>query len=136
MGIENALSIDLSAFQFTPTATARRNRAAGVRQHAGRPTAKASTAEFVVYDSLGSPLDVRITTVLEDVDSTGARFRWIATSPDHHPDTGFSTVVGTGVHHDRRQRQVRLGHGRPRGHRPRRLAGGLAAGVSSSTSRR
>ena len=56
-----------------------------------------TTAEVTVYDSLGSTVRVRITTVLESSDATGAQFRWIATSPDHHPEGSFSTVVGTGL---------------------------------------
>jgi flagellar hook protein FlgE len=97
MGTQNALSIDLTAFQFTPTST-------GVGQtvplkFGSTQTAngEGATADFIVYDSLGTQVNVRVTTVLEERSSTGAKFRWIATSPDHEPDTGFSTVVGTGV---------------------------------------
>jgi flagellar hook protein FlgE len=97
MGIENALSIDLSAFRMTPTAT-------GVAETLQLPftsiqdaNGKGATADFVVYDSLGTPLNVRMTTVLEEVSPAGAKFRWIATSADNLPDSGNSTVVGTGV---------------------------------------
>ncbi|HYO24509.1 MAG TPA: flagellar hook-basal body complex protein [Lacipirellulaceae bacterium] len=96
MGIENALSIDLSAFRMVP--------ASGVAEtiplqfdSVQEANGEGTTAEAVVYDSLGSPLSVRITTVLEHKDATGARFRWIATSPDNFPNSGFSSVVGTGV---------------------------------------
>jgi flagellar hook protein FlgE len=97
MGIENALSIDLSAFRLTPTATGIAETVPLEFTSTQEANGEGSTAEVIVYDSLGSPVSVRITTVLEQVDSTGARFRWIATSPDHQPDSGFSTVVGTGV---------------------------------------
>jgi flagellar hook protein FlgE len=97
MGVENALEIDLSAFRLTPTAT-------GVEQSVGlefdttqEANGQGSTADVIAYDSIGTQVRVTITTVVEHVDSTGARFRWIATSPDHQPATGFSTVVGTGV---------------------------------------
>jgi flagellar hook protein FlgE len=96
MGIENALSIDLSAFTFTPTG--------GVAESVQlqfnstqEANGEGASADFQVFDSLGTPLNVRVTTVLEQIDSTGARFRWIATSPQNDPDAGFSTVVGTGV---------------------------------------
>ena len=96
LGIENALSIDLSAFRMTPTG--------GSAETIGLPFAsvqeangEGASADFIVYDSLGSPLSVRVTTVLEDVSSSGARFRWIATSGDHSPDVGVGTLVGTGV---------------------------------------
>ena len=97
MGIENALSIDLSAFTFTP---ARETEAevlqipfASVQEANG----EGATADFVVYDSLGTPLNVRVTTVLESRDETGTRFRWIATSPQNVPDSGYSIEVGSGV---------------------------------------
>jgi flagellar hook protein FlgE len=101
MGMENALAVDLGAFVFTPSTGPN----AGVDQTVPlefdssqeATDGEGTTAEVIVYDSLGSSVRVQITTVLEQVDATGARFRWIATSPDHQPDTGFSTVVGTGV---------------------------------------
>lgn len=101
VGMENALNIDQSSFRFTPST----GPSAGFPQSvplAFNTTQEAtngegSTAELVVYDSLGSPVRVQVTTVLEQVDATGARFRWIATSPDHEPSNSFTTVVGTGV---------------------------------------
>ncbi len=98
MGIENALGVSLSAFKFTPSgggATTSVQFPFTTTQEA--TDGHGATADFVVYDSLGSPLNVRMTTVLESIDSTGAKFRWIATSADNVPDTGYSTVVGTGV---------------------------------------
>jgi flagellar hook protein FlgE len=98
MGIENALGVSQSAFKFTPSgggATSSIQIPFTTTQEA--TNGHGATADFVVYDSLGSPLNVRMTTVLESIDSTGARFRWIATSADNVPDTGFSTLVGTGV---------------------------------------
>ncbi|HMO84038.1 MAG TPA: flagellar hook-basal body complex protein [Lacipirellulaceae bacterium] len=97
MGIENAIEIDLSAFQFTPASGGNSSIVPLAFNSVQRANGEGATAEVVVYDSLGTQVRVSITTVLEDVDSTGARFRWIATSPDHHPDTGFSTIVGTGT---------------------------------------
>jgi flagellar hook protein FlgE len=98
MGQQNALSIGLSAFTLTPTAT-------GVAQAVQFPFTSSqaaengtgATADFIVYDSLGTPLNVRVTTVLESISSTGAKFRWIATSPDNDSLLDSSTVVGTGV---------------------------------------
>jgi flagellar hook protein FlgE len=98
MGEENALSIDLSAFTMTPTAT-------GVEESVRLPftsvqtaNGAGATADVIVYDSLGTPLSVRITTVLEEVSQTGgAKFRWIATSADNDNLVDVGTVVGTGV---------------------------------------
>ncbi|BBO34007.1 flagellar hook-basal body complex protein [Lacipirellula parvula] len=96
MGIENALSIDLSAFKFKP--------ANGVAEVVQMPfstiqeaNGEGATADFVVYDSLGTPINVRVTTVLESIDATGARFRWIASSPQNAEESGVSIEVGTGV---------------------------------------
>lgn len=96
MGIENALGVDLSAFRFTPTG--------GTTEVVQLPfstiqeaNGEGATADFVVYDSLGTPINVRVTTVLESVDATGARFRWIATSPQNAEETGVNIEVGTGV---------------------------------------
>jgi flagellar hook protein FlgE len=98
MGQENAVAIDLGAFVFTPTSTGEAQAVPlefDVEQEA--TDGEGTTAEVTVYDSLGSTVQVRITTVLEASDATGAQFRWIATSPDHHPDGSYTTVVGTGV---------------------------------------
>ena len=96
MGIENALGVDLSAFRFTPTG--------GTTEVVQLPfstvqeaNGEGATADFIVYDSLGTPINVRVTTVLESIDATGARFRWIATSPQNSEETGFNIEVGTGV---------------------------------------
>lgn len=96
MGIENALGVDLSAFRFTPTG--------GTTEVVQLPftttqeaNGEGATADFIVYDSLGTPINVRVTTVLESIDATGARFRWIATSPQNAEESGVNIEVGTGV---------------------------------------
>jgi flagellar hook protein FlgE len=97
MGVENALGVSRSSFKFTPagstTATSLQLPFSSVQKANG----EGATANFVVYDSLGSPVNIRMSTVLEEVSSTGAKFRWIATSGDNLPDLGVSTLVGTGV---------------------------------------
>jgi flagellar hook protein FlgE len=97
MGIQNALSIDLTAFHLTPASTGVTETVPLEFDSVQTADGEGATADFIVYDSLGTQVNVRFTTVLEERNSTGARFRWIATSPDHEPDSGFSTVVGTGV---------------------------------------
>ncbi|QDT00046.1 flagellar hook-basal body complex protein [Adhaeretor mobilis] len=99
LGVENALSIDLSAFQLTPAS-------GGVADSVpiqfnstvpGQSNGSGDSADVIVYDSLGSPIRVRVTTVLEERSGTSAKFRWVATSPDNQPELGVGTVVGTGV---------------------------------------
>ncbi|NOY29160.1 MAG: flagellar hook-basal body complex protein [Planctomycetes bacterium] len=97
IGVENAVSIGLSAFQLTPTST-------GLTQPLSIPfnqlqaaNGEGATVNVVVYDTLGIPLNVRITTVLESSTGTNTFYRWFATSSDNEPITGISTVVGTGL---------------------------------------
>jgi flagellar hook protein FlgE len=96
MGEQNALDIDLSAFQLSV--------GGGPAEQVSLPFASSQTAngegtatDFVVYDSLGISLPVRITTVLESKSSSGTTYRWFADSPDNDPAAGVGTAVGTGV---------------------------------------
>jgi flagellar hook protein FlgE len=50
-----------------------------------------------VYDSLGTPISVRITTVVESKSDTQTTYRWFATSGDNEPSTGVDTAIGTGT---------------------------------------
>ncbi len=96
LGIENELDIDLSAFQLTVAG----NPASTVpldfttTQDAN---GEGASADFEVYDSLGIPINVRVTTVLEKVDGNTSVFRWIADAADNQPTGGFGTNVGTGL---------------------------------------
>ncbi|MEQ8791425.1 MAG: flagellar hook-basal body complex protein [Pirellulaceae bacterium] len=95
-GIDNALSIGLSSFQLddgsgtieTP------NLGFGTIQTAAGQSA---VADFVAYDSLGIPLGVRITTVLESRTGSATTYRWFADSADNDPTTGSDISVGTGL---------------------------------------
>ena len=63
----------------------------------GPVNGEGGSAEFIVYDSLGAAISVRVTTVLEQTNSAEEKFRYIATSADNEPEKGYNTVVGTGV---------------------------------------
>lgn len=98
MGLQNALDINLSAFQLTDLSGVTSSLPIDFSTtNADDVDGEGASADFIVYDSLGIPLSVRVTTVLESRDNNGAEFRWIATSPDNQPDSGLNTVVGTGV---------------------------------------
>ncbi len=97
VGEENAINIGLSSFQMTPSST-------GLTEPISIPfttlqdaNGEGTTTDMVVYDSLGIPLTVRVTTVLESKNGTSTVYRWFATSPDNEPVTGTTTSVGTGV---------------------------------------
>ncbi|HZZ27049.1 MAG TPA: flagellar hook-basal body complex protein [Pirellulales bacterium] len=96
-GADNSISIPLSAFKLTPTGSTNASTPlmgfSSVQSAAGQ---SASTS-FQVFDSLGIPLTVNLTSVLQSSDSTGTTYRWFANSPDNDPTSGSSTVVGTGL---------------------------------------
>jgi flagellar hook protein FlgE len=51
----------------------------------------------VAYDSLGIPVNVRVTTVLEERTGSATTYRWFADSPDNDPTSGTNIAVGTGL---------------------------------------
>jgi flagellar hook protein FlgE len=95
-GVDNALSIGLSAFQLTKTNGDLATPALGfssIQQAKGQSAA----ADFLAYDSLGIPLNVRLTTVLEGRTGTTTTYRWFADSPNNDPVSGAGIAVGTGL---------------------------------------
>ena len=98
-GTPNSVSIGLSALQLTsgnPPTTANVNLPFNSIQSAvGQGTA----TSMVAYDSLGSPLSVNITAVLQSVSSTGTTYRWYADCGQNNPGSGQQQgiAVGTGT---------------------------------------
>ena len=96
-GEENAISIPLTAFKVVPEGkTANQTIPLGFNssQTADGP---GTSTEFIVYDSLGLPLSIRVTTVLEEKTGDSTTYRWYATTSQNEPLEGVSTVVGDGV---------------------------------------
>ncbi len=58
---------------------------------------RSGVTDFVVYDSLGIPIDVRVTAVLESRTGVESTYRWFADSSDNDPVSGGSITVGTGL---------------------------------------
>lgn len=96
-GLTNALSIGPSSITFVPTATGQSETKNFGFDTIQQATGEGTTSEFVVYDSLGIPLTVQLTTVLEEKRDSSTVWRWFATSGDHEPLSGASTIVGTGT---------------------------------------
>jgi flagellar hook protein FlgE len=99
LGIENALSVGLSGLTLTP-AGSNTARSIGIDFNETEPSVNGagSTTDFIVFDSLGIPLNVRITTVMEEKTSDSRTYRWYATSQDNEPADGSpSTAIGTGT---------------------------------------
>jgi flagellar hook protein FlgE len=100
MGIANALSVPLTAFQLTPTGSTSTTPITISFSETQSAVGAGSSSNFVVYDSLGIPVRVRITTALESKDGIGdaTTYRWFATSADNEPTPpSVDTFIGTGT---------------------------------------
>ncbi len=98
MGLENQLSVALSAFTLVPTgSSSSESISIGFEETEPNVNGDGSTTDFVVFDSLGIPLNVRITTVMEEKTSDNRTYRWYATSENNEPSLGIDTVLGNGT---------------------------------------
>lgn len=97
-GVDSGLEIGLSGFRITTTTndTVSTSLGFGTIQEAVGQTA---VADFTAYDSLGIPMQVRVTAVLESVSGTATTYRWYADSPDNQgsEDPPVDISVGTGL---------------------------------------
>ncbi|MDR3233542.1 MAG: flagellar hook-basal body complex protein [Planctomycetaceae bacterium] len=53
--------------------------------------------DLLVYDSLGSPVNVRMTLVLESKSNTETVYRWYADSAQNQPEDGSAIATGSGL---------------------------------------
>ena len=95
-GVENELGANLTSFRMTPTGGSSTPLALDFTE-TQQANGLGSTTNFVVFDSLGQPLNVRMTTVKEADDGVSFTYRWFATSEDNQPVTGVSTFLGSGT---------------------------------------
>jgi len=95
-GVDNSVAIDLSAFKITSStgAVSTPNLGFGSVQTA---KGQSAVADFVAYDTLGIPVNVRITSVLESVTDSATVYRWYADSSSNSPTSGADISVGTGL---------------------------------------
>ncbi len=95
-GIANASNVKQTAFQLIGTDGSPQSVALpfSITQQAN---GAGTSSEMIAYDSLGIPLTVRLTTVLESTSNGVTTYRWYATSGDNQPATGVDTTVGTGL---------------------------------------
>jgi flagellar hook protein FlgE len=97
MGIANSLDIGLSAFTLRPTGSQTATPISINFDETQVANGPGSITDFLVFDSLGIPLNVRITTALEAKDGDSTTYRWYATSPHNEPSIGVDTTVGNGL---------------------------------------
>ncbi len=95
-GVDNAVDISLSSMQITTPEgqIVSPDLSFNMLQEAEGQTA---VSDFVVYDTLGIPMNVRVTAVLESRDDSTTTYRWFADSPDNDPTSGSEISVGTGL---------------------------------------
>ncbi len=96
-GVDNALDIGLSGMQLKTTA-----ESANVDlpwQTTQAAVGESAVTDFVVYDSLGIPIQVRLTAVLQECGNSSTTYRWFADSSDNDPAStdDVSIAVGTGL---------------------------------------
>jgi flagellar hook protein FlgE len=95
-GVDNALDIDLSAFKMTDSLgniTTPNLGFSNLQEAIGQST----VADYIAYDSLGLPIRMRVTAVLESRTDVETIYRWYADSADNAPATGSKISVGTGL---------------------------------------
>ena len=95
-GVDNAVSIGLSSFTITQTSGTITSPNLGfstVQEAAGQ----SAVADFLAFDSLGSPVNVRVTAVMQERSGQATTYRWFADSPDNDPVSGVDRAVGTGL---------------------------------------
>jgi flagellar hook protein FlgE len=92
----NALEIDLAAFRIRTRdgSVATPNLGFGTIQEA---VGQSAASDFIVYDSLGVPINVRVTATLESRTDEQTVYRWYADSPENQPLSGHNVSVGTGL---------------------------------------
>lgn len=92
----NALEIDLAAFRIEDALgeVTTPNLGFGITQEA---VGQSAASDFIVYDSLGVPINVRVTATLENRTDEETIYRWYADSPENQPLTGTDVAVGTGL---------------------------------------
>jgi flagellar hook protein FlgE len=92
-GTANALTM-----QSTSLVDSTGNAPLTLTESATGPTGESVQTSMTVYDSLGDPVAMNITAVLQSSDNTGTSWKYYVTSPDNH-DTAdpTNTLVGTGT---------------------------------------
>jgi flagellar hook protein FlgE len=93
-GTENSLGVDLTSFSLKPAASGSTATSIPLRfDSTTNATGTGSTTDFVVFDKLGTPINVRLTTVVETkTEDAVTTYRWFATSEDNQPATPASGI--------------------------------------------
>jgi flagellar hook protein FlgE len=95
-GLDSAVDISLTGLRVTDAngTISTPNLAFGSVQKA---TGQSAVADFIAYDSLGMPIRVRTTAVLESRTDNETIYRWFADSPENSTGTDKTIAVGNGL---------------------------------------
>jgi flagellar hook protein FlgE len=96
-GVDNKIELRLSGLKFTPDSSTTGSQMNMLFSSTQSARGQSAVADFVTYDSLGIPMSVRVTTVLEQRTGTETVYRWFADSGDNDPLTGSNIAVGGGL---------------------------------------
>jgi flagellar hook protein FlgE len=101
-GVDNAIDIGLSDFRFTPTGSSDTQTIDMGFNSIQTAKGQSAVSDFIAYDSLGVPLNVRVTVVLESRTNASTTYRWFADAADNSPlatnDVNAARIsVGTGT---------------------------------------
>jgi flagellar hook protein FlgE len=95
-GVDNGVSIDLTSFRLRETSgnVSIPNLGFGTIQEA---KGQSAGTDFIVYDSLGLPIRMRLTATMEQRNDQQTIYRWYADSADAIPKDSTAIAVGTGL---------------------------------------
>jgi len=96
-GADNAIAIDLSGMQMKPTGQSGTSTINLPFSKVQDAVGTSAMTDFIAYDSLGIPVNVHITAVLESRDSTATTYRWFADSPQNTLSDGSSNKISVGT---------------------------------------
>ncbi|MCL2304986.1 MAG: flagellar hook-basal body complex protein [Planctomycetaceae bacterium] len=94
-GTKNAIDVDAGDFKLRTTSGV---KAVGIDYGAiQQATGESLSMTMEVYDSLGTPVNVKMTLVLQEKTDTETIYRWYADSNDNQPLVGNEIGLGTGL---------------------------------------
>jgi flagellar hook protein FlgE len=98
-GTSEAVSIGLSALQFVPSSNSANTSSVAIPFNSIQTAQGVGvTAQMTAYDSLGTPLSVTITAVLEKTTASYTEYRWYADCGQNDLGAGQTNIaVGTGT---------------------------------------
>jgi flagellar hook protein FlgE len=95
-GVDNAVTIGLSGFLLTTSNGEVSVPSLGFSSSQSA-VGQSAVSDFLAFDSLGSPVNVRVTAVMESRSGSATTYRWFADSADNDPISGTDISVGTGL---------------------------------------